>query len=186
MQEIAGLEFQLDSTKQLAEVLFDRLGLTPGKKTKTGRSTDIQVLERLAAQEDRNDPRTTVPGLVIEYRQLNKLISTYLGNLRASIDPQTGRIHTTFHQLVAATGRLASQNPNLQNIPVRRDIGRQIRARLLRPAGARPALRRLLPDRAAPPGPPQRGRGPARRRSRMTWTSTPPSRRRSSASRWRT
>src|SRR3954451_12329182 len=107
--------------------MFDRLGLTPGKKTKTGRSTDIQVLERLAAQEDRNDPRTTVPGLVIEYRQLNKLISTYLGNLQESINPDTGRIHTTFHQLVAATGRLASQNPNLQNIPVRRDVGRQIR-----------------------------------------------------------
>ena len=116
-------------------MLFDRLGLTPGKKTKTGRSTDIQVLERLAAQEDRNDPRTTVPGLVIEYRQLNKLISTYLGNLRASIDPQSGRIHTTFHQLVAATGRLASQNPNLQNIPVRRDIGRQIRRAFFAPPG---------------------------------------------------
>ncbi|HVG96085.1 MAG TPA: DNA polymerase I, partial [Chloroflexota bacterium] len=135
VQEIAGLEFQLDSTKQLAEVMFDRLGLTPGKKTKTGRSTDIQVLERLASQEDRNDPRTTVPGLVIEYRQLNKLISTYLGNLQESINPETGRIHTTFHQLVAATGRLASQNPNLQNIPVRRDIGRQIRRAFFAPPG---------------------------------------------------
>jgi DNA polymerase-1 len=135
VQTIAGLDFQLDSTKQLAEVLFDRLGLAAGKKTKTGRSTDIQVLERLASQEDRNDPRTTVPGLVIEYRQLNKLISTYLGNLRQSIDPQTGRIHTTFHQLVAATGRLASQNPNLQNIPVRRDIGRQIRKAFFAPTG---------------------------------------------------
>ena len=136
VQGIAGLEFQLDSPKQLAEVLFDRLGLTPGKKTKTGRSTDIQVLERLAAQEDRNDPRTTVPGLVIEYRQLNKLISTYLGNLRASIDPQRRAASTTtFHQLVAATGRLASQNPNLQNIPVRRDIGRQIRKAFFAPPG---------------------------------------------------
>jgi DNA polymerase-1 len=135
VQEIAGLEFQLDSTKQLAEVMFDRLGLTPGKKTKTGRSTDIQVLERLAAQEDRNDPRTTVPGLVIEYRQLNKLISTYLGNLQESINPDTGRIHSTFHQLVTATGRLASQNPNLQNIPVRRDIGRQIRRAFFAPPG---------------------------------------------------
>ena len=76
-----------------------------------------------------------MPGLVIEYRQLNKLISTYLGNLRASINPQTGRIHTTFHQLVAATGRLASQNPNLQNIPVRRDIGRQIRKAFFAPPG---------------------------------------------------
>ncbi|MGH2353552.1 MAG: DNA polymerase I [Chloroflexota bacterium] len=133
VKEVAGCEFQLDSPKQLAEVLFDRLGLTPGRKTKTGRSTDVQVLERLAAQEDRNDPRTTVPGLVIEYRQLNKLISTYLGNLRESVSPSTGRIHSTFHQLVAATGRLASQNPNLQNIPVRRDIGRQIRKAFLAP-----------------------------------------------------
>jgi DNA polymerase-1 len=134
VKEIAGCEFQLDSTKQLAEVLFDKLGLTPGKKTKTGRSTDIEVLEKLAAQEDRSDLRTTVPRLVIEYRQLNKLISTYLGNLRDAVDARTGRIHTTFHQLVAATGRLASQNPNLQNIPVRSDIGRQIRKAFLAPA----------------------------------------------------
>ncbi len=135
VQTVAGGEFHLDSPKQLAEVLFDRLGLTPGKKTKTGRSTDIQVLERLATQEDGSDPRTSVPRLVIEYRQLNKLITTYLGNLRASIDPATGRIHSTFHQLVTATGRLASQNPNLQNIPVRRDVGRQIRRAFLAPPG---------------------------------------------------
>ncbi|HEX2037810.1 MAG TPA: DNA polymerase I [Chloroflexota bacterium] len=133
IKEIAECDFQLDSPKQLAEVLFDRLGLTAGKRTKTGRSTDVQVLERLAAQEDRNDRRTTVPRLVIEYRQLNKLINTYLGNLRSSIDSETGRIHSTFHQLVAATGRLASQNPNLQNIPVRRDIGRQIRKAFFAP-----------------------------------------------------
>src|SRR5581483_4647324 len=71
--------------------------------------------------------RTSVPRLVIEYRQLTKLISTYLGNLRHSVNPQTGRIHSTFHQLVTATGRLASHNPNLQNIPDRSDVGRQIR-----------------------------------------------------------
>jgi DNA polymerase-1 len=123
----AGREFTIDSPKQLAGVLFDQLGLTPGKKTKTGRSTDVEVLEKLAAQEDRNRPPTTVPRLVLEYRQLNKLISTYLGNLRDSVDPSDGRIHSTFHQLVAATGRLASQNPNLQNVPVRSDVGRQIR-----------------------------------------------------------
>ncbi|MDQ3700926.1 MAG: DNA polymerase I [Chloroflexota bacterium] len=131
----AGSEFHLDSPKQLAEVLFDRLGLTPGKKTKTGRSTDVQVLERLASQENRSDPRTGVPRLVLEYRQLNKLMTTYLGNLQEAIDPGTGRIHSTFHQLVAATGRLASQNPNLQNIPVRRDVGRQIRKAFLAPTG---------------------------------------------------
>jgi DNA polymerase-1 len=123
----AGCTFQIESTQQLAAVLFDQLGFVSGKKTKTGRSTDISVLEKLAAQEDVNDPRTLVPGLVIEYRQLTKLISTYLGNLIASIHPEDGRIHTTFHQLVTATGRLASHNPNLQNIPVRGDVGRQIR-----------------------------------------------------------
>jgi DNA polymerase-1 len=137
IKEIAGCEFQLDSTKQLAEVLFDKLGLTPGKRTKTGRSTDVEVLERLASQEDQNDPRTTVPRLVLEYRQLNKLISTYLGNLRESVDPHTGRIHSTFHQLVTATGRLASQGPNLQNIPVRSDVGRQIRKAFRAPDGQR-------------------------------------------------
>jgi DNA polymerase-1 len=131
VRTLSGCDFHLDSPRQLAEVLFDRLGLTPGKRTKTGRSTDIEVLERLAAQEDRNDPRTSVPRLVIEYRQLSKLISTYLGNLRQSVDPATGRIHSTFHQLVTATGRLASHGPNLQNIPVRSDVGRQIRRAFL-------------------------------------------------------
>jgi DNA polymerase-1 len=123
----AGCTFQIESTQQLAAVLFDQLGFAAAKKTKTGRSTDITVLEKLAAQEDRNDPRTGVPRLVIEYRQLTKLISTYLGNLIASIHAEDGRIHSTFHQLVTATGRLASHNPNLQNIPVRGDVGRQIR-----------------------------------------------------------
>jgi DNA polymerase-1 len=135
IQQVAGSEFQIDSTKQLAEVLFDQIGFGVVKKTKTGRSTDIEVLEKLAAQENPADPRTSVPRLVIEYRQLQKLISTYLGNLVASIDPRTGRIHSTFHQLVTATGRLASHNPNLQNIPVRTDIGRQIRKAFLAPPG---------------------------------------------------
>jgi DNA polymerase-1 len=133
--DAAGGEFQIDSTKQLAEVLFERLGLTAGRRTKTGYSTDAEVLDRLAAQEDRNDPRTAVPRLVLEYRQLNKLINTYLGNLRDAIDPHTGRIHSTFHQLVTATGRLASQGPNLQNIPVRSDIGRQVRKAFHAPPG---------------------------------------------------
>jgi DNA polymerase I len=134
IKEICGVEFHLDSTRQLADVLFDRLGLASGRRTKTGRSTDIQVLEKLAAQEDLNDPKTSVPRLIIEYRHLTKLISTYLGNLRSSIDPKTGRIHSTFHQLVTATGRLASHNPNLQNIPVRTEVGRQIRKAFYAPA----------------------------------------------------
>jgi DNA polymerase-1 len=135
IQQAAGVEFRVESTQQLAEVLFDKLGFPSPKKTKTGRSTDITVLERLAQQEDLNDPRTAVPRLVIEYRQLTKLISTYLGNLRDAIDPNDGRIHTTFHQLVTATGRLASHNPNLQNIPVRTEIGRQIRKAFHAPSG---------------------------------------------------
>jgi len=133
--EIAGLEFNLDSPTQLAEVLFEKLGLPPGKKTKTGYSTDAEVLGNLAAKEDRADPRTLVPGIILEYRQLTKLISTYLGNLVESVDPRTGRIHTTYHQLVTATGRLASHRPNLQNIPVRTDIGRQIRKAFQAPPG---------------------------------------------------
>ncbi len=133
--EYAGCEFNLDSPKQLGEVLFEKLGLPAGKRTKTGYSTDIEVLTNLAAEEDPSDPRTLVPGLLIEYRQLAKLINTYLGNLRDAIDPKTGRIHSTFHQLVTATGRLASQNPNLQNIPVRTDVGRQIRKAFVAPPG---------------------------------------------------
>lgn len=133
--EASGCTFNIDSPRQLADVLFSQLGLPPGKKTKTGYSTDIEVLTNLAADEDKNDPKTLVPGLVIEYRQLAKLINTYLGNLRDAINPETKRIHTTFHQLVTATGRLASQNPNLQNIPVRTDVGRQIRKAFVAPEG---------------------------------------------------
>lgn len=131
---LAGCEFQIESTSQLGNILFDKLGFTAGKKTKTGRSTDISVLEKLAADENANDPKSKIPRLVIEYRQLTKLISTYLGNLASSVNPANGRIHTSFHQLMAATGRLASQNPNLQNIPIRTDIGRQIRKAFLAPA----------------------------------------------------
>jgi len=135
--EAAGFTFDLNSTKQLGEALFDRLGFKEGKKTKTGRSTDVEVLEKLSLEEDRNVPASAVPRLILEYRQLQKLISTYLGNLRASIRPETGRIHTTFHQLVTATGRLASNGPNLQNIPIRTDIGRQIRKAFYAPEGSR-------------------------------------------------
>ncbi len=135
IQERAGRKFALDSPKQLAEVLFDHLGFSVVKKTKTGRSTDVEVLERLAAQEDRNVPHTRIPRLLMEYRQLTKLISTYLGNLVEAIDPETGRVHSSFHQLVTATGRLASHGPNLQNIPVRTDIGRQVRKAFPAPEG---------------------------------------------------
>lgn len=132
---IAGIEFNLDSPKQLAEVLFDRLGFKPVKKTKTGVSTDVEVMTQLSHGERPDDPVSSIPRLILEYRQLNKLVSTYMGNLRDAINPRTGRIHSTFHQLVTATGRLASQDPNLQNIPVRSDIGRQIRKAFTAPPG---------------------------------------------------
>jgi DNA polymerase I len=135
--EAAGETFDIGSTRKLAVVLFETLGLPAGKKTKTGYSTDVEVLEKLAAGEDKNVPHTAVPRLILEYRQLSKLISTYLGNLIDAIDPATGRIHTTFVQLAAATGRLGSNNPNLQNIPVRSANGKQIRKAFRADIGSR-------------------------------------------------
>lgn len=118
--QAAGTEFNIDSPKQLAEVLFDRLGLQEQRKTKTGRSTDNEVLEEL---EDRHP----VPKLVMQYRQLGKLKGTYADALAEQINPRTGRVHTSFMQDVARTGRLSSKDPNLQNIPVRTAEGRRIR-----------------------------------------------------------
>jgi DNA polymerase I len=132
---LAGCDFHLDSTRQLAEVLFDRLGLQVVKKTRTGRSTDIQVLEALAAEEDPADPRTGVPRLIIEYRHLTKLLTTYMGQLREAVHPETRRIHCTFHQIYTATGRMVAHNPNLQTIPVRTEVGRQIRKAFSAPGG---------------------------------------------------
>ena len=116
----AGRPFNIDSPKQLGEVLFDELGLRSVKKTKTGHSTDVEVLEKLAEQHP-------VPKLVLEYRSLVKLKNTYLDQLGQQINPRTGRIHTSFNQTGAATGRLSSSDPNLQNIPIRTDEGRRIR-----------------------------------------------------------
>jgi DNA polymerase-1 len=134
--EAAGLSFELGSTRQVAEVLFEKLKLPSGKKTKTGYSTDVEVLEKLASMEDASIPHTSVPRLILEHRQLAKLISTYLGNLVDAIDPADGRIYTTFVQLGAATGRLGSNNPNLQNIPIRTAVGKQIRKAFLAPPGS--------------------------------------------------
>jgi DNA polymerase-1 len=117
---LAGTEFNIASPKQLAEILFGRLGLPVIKKTKTGPSTDADVLEQLAASHP-------LPAKVIEYRTLTKLKGTYIDALPALVNPRSGRLHTTFHQAVAATGRLSSSDPNLQNIPIRSDIGKQIR-----------------------------------------------------------
>jgi len=118
--EIAGETFNINSGKQLQEVLFDRLGLPAGRKTKTGRSTDSQVLGELAVEHP-------IAGLILEYRQLAKLSGTYVEALPRLVNPRTGRIHTSFNQTVTATGRLSSSEPNLQNIPIRTELGRSIR-----------------------------------------------------------
>jgi DNA polymerase I len=118
---LAGREFNINSTIQLGEV-FENLNFDVGRKTKTGRiSTSIDVLEELAAKYE-------LPRLVIEYRELAKLKNTYVDALPKLIDPRTGRVHTTLNQAVTSTGRLSSTNPNLQNIPIRKESGRRIRA----------------------------------------------------------
>lgn len=117
---MAGEEFNINSTRQLGEVLFGKLKLPVVKKTKTGHSTDSEVLETLAAHHD-------IALKILEYRQLQKLKGAYVDGLTAVIDPKTGRVHSTFHQTVTATGRISSSEPNLQNIPVRMEMGRRIR-----------------------------------------------------------
>ncbi|MBI3126606.1 MAG: DNA polymerase I [Candidatus Tectomicrobia bacterium] len=130
IHELAGGEFNIQSTPQLREILFGKLGLPILKKTKTGASTDIDTLERLAAQHP-------LPQEILNYRQLAKLKNTYVDTLPGLVHPRTGRIHTDFNQTVAATGRLSSSNPNLQNIPIRTDLGREIRRAFLPEAGWR-------------------------------------------------
>ena len=118
--KFTGIEFNINSPKQLQEILFDKLGLPPTKKTKTGYSTDARSLENLKGQHD-------IIELLIDYRQTSKLKSTYTDALPTMINPKTGRIHTTLNQVSASTGRLASNNPNLQNIPIRTERGKEIR-----------------------------------------------------------
>ena len=125
----AGGEFNIGSTPQLRTVLFERLKLPVQKRTKTGASTDVEVLEQLAAMGHE------VPRLLIEYRELSKLQSTYVDALPGYINTQTGRVHTSFNQTGAATGRLSSSNPNLQNIPVRTPRGGEIRRAFVAPPG---------------------------------------------------
>jgi DNA polymerase-1 len=116
----AGEEFNINSPRQLAHILFDKLSLPSRKRTKTGYSTDVRVLEELARKYE-------LPQKLLEYRQLAKLKSTYVDALPKLVNPETGRIHTSFNQTVTATGRLSSSDPNLQNIPIRTEIGRNIR-----------------------------------------------------------
>jgi DNA polymerase-1 len=118
---LAGEEFTIASPKQLATILFEKLQLRGGRRTKTGYSTDADVLTELAAHHP-------LPGKVLEHRTLSKLKGTYADALPTMVNPATGRIHTTFNQLVASTGRLSSQDPNLMNIPIRTELGRRIRA----------------------------------------------------------
>ncbi|HKA25372.1 MAG TPA: DNA polymerase I, partial [Candidatus Eisenbacteria bacterium] len=116
----AGGSFNINSGQQLAEILFRRLGLPARKQTKSGLSTDAFVLEELAVLHE-------LPRLVLQYRQVAKLKSTYVDAIPALVHPETGRVHTEFHQAVAATGRLSSSNPVLQNIPMRTPLGREVR-----------------------------------------------------------
>ena len=116
----AGTEFNPDSPKQLGEILFDKMQIPHVKKTKTGYSTDSSVLEELADEHP-------IAELMLEYRQLTKLQSTYVEALPKAVNPATKRIHTTFNQTIANTGRLSSTNPNLQNIPIRTELGMEIR-----------------------------------------------------------
>ncbi len=119
--EACGHSFNINSTKQLQEVLFEERKLTPTKKTKTGYSTDISVLEELARED-------IVPSLVLRHRSLSKLKSTYVDSLPKLVNPETGRVHTRLIQTGTATGRLSSRDPNLQNIPIRDEEGRRIRS----------------------------------------------------------
>jgi DNA polymerase-1 len=120
IHELAGMTFNIGSPKQLGEVLFEKLGLPVWKKTKTGYSTDAEVLEKL-------EPYHEIIGHILQYRQLAKLQSTYIEGLLKEIRPETSKIHTFYRQTIAATGRLSSQYPNLQNIPIRLEEGRKIR-----------------------------------------------------------
>jgi DNA polymerase-1 len=118
--DAVGHKFNINSTKQLADILFGELKLPAGKRTKTGYSVDADVIESLQGKHPMIDA-------LLEYRQLNKLKSTYIDGLLALVDRTTGRVYTSFNQTIASSGRLSSSNPNLQNIPVRTEVGRQIR-----------------------------------------------------------
>ncbi len=128
IHRLAGRPFNINSPKQLGEVLFTELGLPAVKKTKTGLSTDSAVLEALAGRHE-------LPDAVLTWRMLSKLKNTYVDTLPAMIDPLTGRVHTRFNQAVTATGRISSSDPNLQNIPIRTDVGRRIREAFRAPEG---------------------------------------------------
>ena len=127
---LAGERFNIQSPKQLQHILFDKLRLAKGKKTKEGYSTDVDVLSSLARHHE-------LPAEILAYRSISKLKSTYIDALPVLVHPQTGRVHTSYNQAVTATGRLSSSNPNLQNIPIRTVEGKRIRQAFIAPAGSR-------------------------------------------------
>jgi DNA polymerase-1 len=127
--ETAGEEFNIASNKQLAAIMFGKLGMPVKKKTATGPSTDVSVLQELA------DEGHALPTLLMEYRELSKLENTYLDILPGLVNPRDGRLHTSYSQTVASTGRLSSSDPNLQNIPIRRQLGKDIRRGFIPQAG---------------------------------------------------
>jgi DNA polymerase-1 len=133
--ELASEEFMLGSTQQVARILFEKLGLTAGRKGKTGYSTDTRVLRAIRAEHE-------IVEVIEEWREYSKLLNTYLGPLPSLISPTDGRLHTTFNQAVASTGRLSTSNPNLQAIPIRTELGREIRSAFV----AEPGFRLLSAD----------------------------------------
>jgi DNA polymerase-1 len=128
--ELAGEEFMLGSTQQVARILFEKLQLTPGRKGKTGYSTDTRVLRAIRGEHE-------IVGVLEEWRELSKLVNTYLGPLPQLISEKDGRLHTTFNQAAASTGRLSTTNPNLQAIPIRTELGREIRSAFVAEPGCR-------------------------------------------------
>jgi DNA polymerase-1 len=128
--ELAGEEFMIGSTQQVARILFEKLELTPGRKGKTGYSTDTRVLRSIRAEHE------LVP-VIEEWREYSKLLNTYLGPLPSLISPEDGRLHTTINQAAAVTGRLSTTNPNLQAIPIRTELGREIRSAFIAEPGHR-------------------------------------------------
>jgi DNA polymerase I len=128
--ELAGEEFILGSTQQVARVLFEKLTLTPGRKGKTGYSTDTRVLRSIRGEHE-------IVGVIEEWREYSKLLNTYLGPLPELISDEDGRLHTTFNQTVASTGRLSTTAPNLQAIPIRTELGREIRSAFVAEPGSR-------------------------------------------------
>ena len=162
--ELAGEEFMLGSTQQVARILFEKLELTPGRKGKTGYSTDTRVLRTIRHEH-------AIVEVIEEWRELTKLMNTYLGPLPTLLG-EDGRLHTHFNQAVAATGRLSTSNPNLQAIPIRTELGREIRSAFVAETGHRLVSRRLLAGRAAHPRARLAASRGCARRSRAARTST--------------